>query len=166
MRYRLCVLAPSTVDVIRYAGGWLCDRVLAGWEVTVLVSDSEDVRPLRILGADAFDLVTALSARVGSPVPQAVAVAGELLESDARVREGLFEVLGRGRTEITLWGNCPAAIDSQLRVVRHEVSNAARTFKVQALRAAAQSADLADTSELFRSTLRSSVRPCDLVPAV
>ncbi len=37
-------------DAVRSAGGWLCDRVRAGWNVTVTVPDGADVRPLTILG--------------------------------------------------------------------------------------------------------------------
>ena len=37
LRYRLDVVAASAVDVVQSAGGWLYDRVMAGWEVTVLL---------------------------------------------------------------------------------------------------------------------------------
>ncbi|HWF27336.1 MAG TPA: hypothetical protein VG327_02980, partial [Mycobacterium sp.] len=50
LRYRLDVVAASTVDVVQSAGGWLYDRVMAGWEVTVLLPHSCDSRSLRILG--------------------------------------------------------------------------------------------------------------------
>ena len=51
MRYRLDVVAADVADVVRFAGGWLFDRAMAGWDVTVLVADHPDERPLRILGA-------------------------------------------------------------------------------------------------------------------
>src|ERR1700688_3322744 len=52
LRPRLAVLAPSVVEVVRSAGGWLFDRAMAGWNVTVITSDHSDSRPLQILGAD------------------------------------------------------------------------------------------------------------------
>ena len=30
MRYRLDVVAPSVAEAVRYAGGWMFDRVMAG----------------------------------------------------------------------------------------------------------------------------------------
>ena len=56
LRYRLDVVAASAVDVVQSAGGWLYDRVMAGWEVTVLLPHGCDTRPLRILGVRALDL--------------------------------------------------------------------------------------------------------------
>ena len=35
LKYRLDVVAASSADVVCSVGGWLYDRVLAGWEVTV-----------------------------------------------------------------------------------------------------------------------------------
>src|SRR3546814_1101974 len=39
MRYRLDVVAPTVAEVVRNAGGWLVDRAMAGWDVTVLRSE-------------------------------------------------------------------------------------------------------------------------------
>ena len=61
MRYRLDVVAPSVPEVVKHAGGWLVDRVMAGWDVTVLIDGEQDLRPLEILGVDTQDLETALS---------------------------------------------------------------------------------------------------------
>ena len=60
MRYRLDVVAPTVLDAVQYAGGWVYDRVMAGWDVTVLVANDDDVRPLKILGADTLDLESVL----------------------------------------------------------------------------------------------------------
>lgn len=56
LKYRLDVVANSVVDVVRSAGGWLYDRVAAGWEVTVLLPQHGDTRPLQILGVHALEL--------------------------------------------------------------------------------------------------------------
>ena len=52
MRYRLDVVAANAADAVRFAGGWMYDRVMAGWDVTVLVADRSDDRPLHILGVE------------------------------------------------------------------------------------------------------------------
>ena len=72
MRYRLDVVASSVVDVVRFAGGWLFDRAMAGWDVTVLLTDRRPPRdrPLQILGAQTLDLEHAL-ASVEDPSPSA-----------------------------------------------------------------------------------------------
>lgn len=54
-----CVLdlsAASAADLISIAGGWLCDRVMAGWTVTVWVPKLDDARSLAILGVTAREL--------------------------------------------------------------------------------------------------------------
>src|SRR5256885_3035465 len=56
LRYQLNVLAASAQDVVQWAGGWLCDRAKAGWDVNVILADGGDPRPLTILGATALDL--------------------------------------------------------------------------------------------------------------
>ena len=63
----MAALAPSMVDVVRSAGGWLFDRVMAGWDVTVITPDHSDSRPLQILGVRVRDLETTL-ARTADPV--------------------------------------------------------------------------------------------------
>src|SRR6516225_6432663 len=55
LRYRLDVVAVSAADVVASAGGWLYDRVMAGWEVTVLLPHGCDTRSLRILGVRVLD---------------------------------------------------------------------------------------------------------------
>ncbi len=55
MRYRLDVVARDVSEVVRFAGGWLVDRVMAGWDVTVLISADEDTRPLEILGVETHE---------------------------------------------------------------------------------------------------------------
>ena len=68
LRYRLDVVAASAADAVHSAGGWLYDRAMAGWEVTVLLPQSCDSRPLRILGVRAMDLEAGLD-RTGSATP-------------------------------------------------------------------------------------------------
>ena len=104
VRYRLDVVAADVVDVVRFAGGWLFDRAMAGWDVTVLVADHPDERPLQILGAQMLDLEDALASVGHRPPPQALAAAADLFGCDSRVRQGVLQALDQGVTEVTLWG--------------------------------------------------------------
>lgn len=166
MRYRLDVVAPTVAEVVRNAGGWLVDRVMAGWDVTVLITGDDDIRPLQILGVEIGDLETAMQLWEQRPHPQTVAVAAELFVSDARVREGVLGALDQGLTEVTLWGDSwPAELDSTVDSVQHELSAAARAFKAQALAAAGDTGTFGRT-EVFRCGIMSCPSvAADLVPA-
>jgi hypothetical protein len=164
MRYRLDVVAPTVLDAVMFAGGWIYDRVMAGWDVTVLIAADDDVRPLEILGAEVRDLETVLAAWEDRPHPQTVAVAAELFGSDARVHQHVLNALDQGATEVTLWGDrLPAELDDSVDSVQHHLSAAARAFKTQALAAADTDAAVSHT-ETFRCGMMVSVA-ADLVPA-
>jgi hypothetical protein len=170
MRYRLDVVASSVVDVVRFAGGWLFDRAMAGWDVTVLLTDladRPDDRPLQILGAQTLDLEYALAFVDTRPRPQALAAAADLFGCDSRVRQGVLQALDHGVTEVTLWGETwPAELDDSVGLVQHRLSMAAQIFKGQALAAAAVPVSSIGHIETFRSGLLAwpSVA-ADLVPA-
>lgn len=167
MRYRLDVVGPSVHDVVTFAGGFVVDRVMAGWDVTVLVDGAEDLRAMEILGVDVQDLEGALEMWADRPHPHTVAVASELFATDARVRRGVLEALDHGLTEVTLWGErCPAELDDTVDSVRHRLSAAARAFKAQALGVFGTGAVDVGDSETFRcgAMLRPSVA-ADLIPA-
>ncbi|MFF7939753.1 hypothetical protein ACFZC5_08590 [Nocardia gamkensis] len=169
LRYRLAVVAPSATEVIRHAGGWLFDRTTAGWEVTVLVADHANVRPLRILGATVLDLEQSLTTPVHDTWPTAVAVAAQTYRSDDRVRAGVLDCLDRGLTEVALWGvDLPAELEHRVDHAQHRMSVAARAFKSCALTAAGLPAEAVGASEAFRTgELRPPAYRCevDLVPA-
>ncbi len=172
MRYRLDVVSPSVPEVVMFAGGWLVDRVMAGWDVTVLIDGAEDLRPLEILGVATQDLESALEMWSDRPHPQTVAVAAELFSADARVRRGVLNALDQGLTEVTLWGeHCPEELDATVGSVRHQLSAAARAFKAQALAAidrgiGTSGQERAGDAEIFRCGVmaRPSVA-ADLIPA-
>jgi hypothetical protein len=153
LRYQLNVVASTTEDVVQSAGGWLCDRARAGWDVNVLVAGGGNPQPLAILGATARDLDESFvsmvrnASRVG-----ALAVSADLLAADVRVREEILRVLKRGLTEVVVWGNqWPAELGRQADPVQHRVSPAARAFKSHALVAADVSTDsITSTETLFR----------------
>lgn len=166
MRYRLDVVAPCVIDAVTFAGGWLVDRVMAGWDVTVLIGVDEDVRPLEILGVETMDLESVLAAWDDRPHPQTVAVAAQLFNADDRVRQGVLGALEQGHTEVTLWGDeCPG--DLSVDPVHHQLSAAARAFKAQALAAVNHpEAVMVGNTEAFRcGTMVSRSVPADLIPA-
>jgi hypothetical protein len=166
MRYRLDVVASTVAEAVRFAGGWLFDRVMAGWDVTVIVADRGDDRPLHILGAEALDLEAAIALTGQRPLPQTLAVATDLFRSDPRVREGVLKALNHGLTEVTLWGETwPDELDN-VDSVQHRLSAAARAFKAKALAAAAGTAPSAEGTESFLSGAMACPRvAADLVPA-
>jgi hypothetical protein len=165
MRYRLDVVAPTVLDAVRFAGGWVYDRVMAGWDVTILISSDEDARPLEILGAEVRDLESVLASWQDRPHPQTVAVAGDLFAVDSRVREHVLNALDQGATEVTLWGDSlPAELDESVDWVQHRLSAAARAFKAQALAAANDPGGLVGHTETFRCGMMASVA-ADLIPA-
>lgn len=166
MRYRLDVVAPSVAEAVRAAGGWMFDRVMAGWDVRVLVSDGRDDRALQILGADGADLESALQLGERGEHPHALAVAAELYGSDARVRAGVRRALEHGQTEVTLWGeHRPSDLDRNVDPVVHQLSVAARAFKAQALAALDRTGSI-DRTEFFHSGAAACCpEAMDLLPA-
>lgn len=139
MRYRFDIVGRSVVDVVMAAGGWLYDRATAGWDVTVMILDAPentDTRPLQILGAKVLDLAAVLTQWEHWPHPQTIAVCAEMFDGHAQVRQGVIDALDHSRTEVTLWGDVPAELHSDVDARQHRLSAAARAFKAQALRAA------------------------------
>ncbi|GAA3204551.1 hypothetical protein [Actinocorallia longicatena] len=149
MRRRLVVIATDPADVVRYAGGWLFDRALAGWDVRVLTDVRADTRPLRILGARPFDLESALAAPVRGPRPDAFGVSAELYATDPRVRDLVRDGLDWGVSDCRLWSEHWCGMDGE-DTERHRLSAAARAFKTHALLAAAAPLSDAVPTESFR----------------
>jgi hypothetical protein len=151
LRPRLTAIAPSTVEVVRSAGGWLFDQVMAGWDVTVLTADHGDSRPFKILGARVRDLEAILALPLVGECLQAVAVRADLYESDERVRGMVHRAIGEGQADIRFWGDFryeePGARADR---VSHRLSFAAQAFKAQALAAAAASAEPAGMAGVVR----------------
>jgi hypothetical protein len=151
LRFRLNVLSPTVTDVVYCIGGWLFDRSMLGWEVTVLTTDQHDARALRILGASAVDLECVLSGRANMPPCDAISVSAGLYRTDNRVRRHLKR-LDRRKSEFTLWDRdwpgTPAAAPPSSQpstayagrslIVEHRLSLAAQRFKSHALAAVDQ----------------------------
>jgi hypothetical protein len=162
MRPGLTAFAPSVVEVVRSAGGWLFDRAMAGWDVTVITPDHSDSRPLQILGVRVRDLETTLAMPVLGPCLSAIAVRSDLYDCDARVRRMVLTAFDGGLAEIRFWGDLlPEDLDGTADPVWHRLSVAARAFKVEALAAAAAAADPNEDIEVFR---RGEVRQPSAAP--
>lgn len=160
-------MAPSVADAVRFAGGWLFDQVMDGWDVTVLTADHADPRPARILGARTHDLDDALSRPVWGPCVQSIAVRAELYGGDPRVRRMVLTTLDGGMSEVRLWGEgCPEDVGAA-GPWHHRLSVAARAFKAQALAAADIPADPGEVTEVFRLGLagRPSLIPVETAHA-
>jgi hypothetical protein len=150
LRYRLDVVAVSTGDAVCAAGGWIYDRVMAGWEVTVLLPHGWDARPLRILGVTAVDLESWFT----RPGGQGLAVSAEAFTADPTVQARVLKALQHRSTEVALWGDgWPLEVSRGVTRVQHVLSGAARVFKDCALRAAGLGCDAVDSTEtLLRDT--------------
>jgi len=149
-KYRLKVRACDVTDVVRSAGGWLFDRALAGWDVTIVLTHGGDVRPLQILGVN-----TAHQEPDDEPSAprraRSLAVSSAVAATDPQTRDDVLHALKRGLTEVTLWGDSwPAGLESSVESVEHVLSGAARAFKAQAL-AALGSAEQVGPVETFRN---------------
>ena len=135
-RYRLHVVAPSVAEAVASAGGLIFDRAMAGWDVTVMVAGEIDDRPIRILGAKAENLSTALASRGEAGHPRALAVATDVVAGSEAVRRDLVAACHATTIDILLWGGqCPAELDCEITPVGHQPSVAANIFKAHALAA-------------------------------
>lgn len=164
-RYRLDVIAASVGDVVQSAGGWLFDRAMAGWDVTLHIVEQSDSRPLQILGIDANSLDETLGSPAAWPAGHSVAVAADVFTTHARVRKNAARALERGLTEVTLWGdNWPPELNRRAEAVQHRLSAAARAFKAHAMTAAGIPSDSIAPTETFRSSRRHPPYEPDLFP--
>lgn len=156
-RYRLEVLAPSVVEVVESVGGWLFDRAMAGWQVTVLLeSTREDPLPIHILGGEVATLDAVPHRDWYRTSPDSLAVAADLCSRDHRVRRKVQLALNCRRNEVALWGQTwPAELNSvvQLDKVEYRLSIAARAFKTRALAAAARPVEALPVVEVIRCNL-------------
>lgn len=165
VRYRFDIVGHSVLDVVTCAGGWLYDRATAGWDVTVMIDDAEDTRPLQILGARVLDLDSVLTEWEHWPHPQTIAVCAQMFDGHARVRQGVIDALEHSSTEVTLWGDVPAELDSDVDARQHRLSAAARAFKAQALRAAGVDRGAGHAWDAHIETFRCGPAKCASVAA-
>jgi hypothetical protein len=156
VKYHLDVVASSPADVVCSAGGWLYDRVRAGWQVNVLLPQPCDTRPLQILGVHAAELDAQIAPASTGCATRGLAVSADMFDSDTRIRREVLKALDRRMTEVTLWHDgWPLAVGHRTTTVVHVLSAAARAFKRHALTAAGIPNAVGPTE-----TLRSDMKAC------
>jgi hypothetical protein len=165
IKYRLDVIASSPADVVCFVGGWLYDRVRAGWDVTVLLPPHCDSRPLQILGMQAADLdVRALPASTEGAA-RGLAVSADMFAADERIRRTVLSALDRWMTEVTLWQeDWPLVVGHRTTPVQHVLSDAARAFKRHALAAAGIPGTVGPTETLLSDMKASLPVSSELIP--
>lgn len=157
-RYQLTVVASSIADLVGSAGGWMCDKARAGWDVKVVLTDDDDTRPVAILGASHVEAelsdVMKMAARGG-----ALAISASVL-ADERIRAGVLGLVKRGLTQVTVWGqDWPIEFSRKADPVEHRLSAAARAFKAHALGATTASKGPVAGTETLYSLGPDALRP-------
>jgi hypothetical protein len=163
--YRLDVVASSPADVVASIGGWLYDRMRAGWDVNVLLPQRCDSRALEILGIQVADLDWETLSADTDYAARGLAVSADMFASDARARQEVLSALDRWMTEVTLWhDDWPLTVGHRTATVQHVLSAAARAFKRHALAADGIPGRVGPT-ETLRSDMKASL-PVDseLIP--
>lgn len=164
-KYQLRVNARDAADVVRHAGGWLIDRSMAGWDVTVVLTRECDTLPLRILGVNSR--VEPLDGDSEAPLRSlSLAASAQALADDDDLRAEIVSAMRRGLGDVTVWGDAPGEPIPGTESVDHVLSAAARAFKARALLAAGLS-DAVEPVETFRSrTVALPAGYSDLTPSV
>ncbi|MGI5219839.1 hypothetical protein [Nocardia sp. CA-290969] len=152
LRHRLAIVAPNTVDAVQYAGGFIFDRMMGGWEVVAVLTEHDDVRPLEILGATVLDLTTAMASPVHDTWPESVLLAPDVFVSHEWVRKGALDCLDKGLAELSVWGDdLPDELARRVATAHHRLSTAAQAFKRCALAAAGIPERADEAVETFHS---------------
>lgn len=145
--YRLHVMASTVAEAACAAGGMIFDRAMAGWQVTVLVPGKSDGRPIAILGAS----MVALDEAIGDPIcaPDAVVHCSDVPQlNDSATPVAVWTQRNRG-CWVAVQKNRPGAAGPAMA---HDLSSAARSFKLCALEAAGRAAFCGAGRENFRWT--------------
>jgi len=134
IRHRFDIHASSVAAVVRAAGGWIFDRAMEGWDIRVTVPCPDDVRPLRILGAD-----------VASAGRRTVDI--EHLHHDPVICRCSAASWKEPAAQAVLWESGWSAQARNVRVdeLEHRLSSAALAFKACALNAAGTESEVRPT---------------------
>jgi hypothetical protein len=134
--YRLEVFTPSVREAVGEAGGWIVDKVLAGWTVTVITDEADNgARAVKILGSQVSVHSALLDATC--PPPYAIALTSTFSAEEGRLQTFISQTLGNHATELRLIGTRPTRPrDFVLLPTTHLLSPAARAFKAHSLAAA------------------------------
>ena len=148
--YRLLVLGVDVPDLVSHAGGLVYDSVRAGLAVEICLETFDDDRALRILGAGARVLPDAFDVEHW---PDAVYFAAELHERNPRVRRLVTDAARRHSADVVAWGGAQWLAAGPRLEVAHRLSSAAQVFKLHALLAVGDTAQISPV-EPFHSDQR------------
>ncbi|TVX99339.1 hypothetical protein FPV58_18935 [Mycolicibacterium porcinum] len=148
------VTTDEVGELVTSAGGWICDRIRTGWDVTVSVEEPCDVRPLHILGVTAVVVGQPFDSVSRPEEIAAVAFPSRTFDQNEPLRAEVVGVLDRGAAEVTTWGSVPSEIDGRVRRHQYQLSDVARAFKTYAVAAAWLPAESVGATEaLYTSRL-------------
>lgn len=160
LQYQLNVVAGDVAEVVSGIGGWLFDRAMAGWRVSVASDEGGDERALRILGLKAVDLEGLWRPAESDSV--AVTVIGA-----SRLEPGDHGLAWRGaRVDVVFAGaHGPDGLGGGLDRVQYRPSAAALAFKSHALAVAgADPGPACRVETLLRCERSTGLLDADLVP--
>ena len=157
LQYELNVVAADVAAMVSAIGGWLFDRAMAGWRVSVAADACTDERALRILGLKAVDL-NGLWQSTDVDAVAMTAIGTDRFESGDHAR-----TMRRSGAGVVFFGapGPGGAVDR----VQYRPSAAALAFKSHAL--AVAGADPGSTGQvetLFRDGRSAGLLEADLVP--
>ena len=150
-RYQLCVVAHDVAELVDLAGGWMCDRALAGWDLSVALPEPYDLRPLQIIGVTTLLSHQRFASINDGDTTTSIAVTPGIVENNDHIRGVVLRALDQPAIEVTFWGpSIPSDLHGQLARRQYRLSGAARAFKAQALAAAAvPAAAISPTEDLY-----------------
>lgn len=157
LQYELNVVAADVAAMVSAIGGWLFDRAMAGWRVSVAADACTDERALRILGLKAVDL-TGLWQSTEADAVAMTAIGTDRFESGDPVRRS-------GAGVVFFGAHGPDGPSGAVDRVQYRPSAAALAFKSHAL--AVAGADPGSTGQvetLFRYGRSAGLLEADLVP--
>jgi len=131
----------------------MCDRTLAGWDVSVALSAPHDLRPLQILGVTTLVTHQRFESINDSGATTSIAITPSVFENNDHIRRVVLQALDQPDIEVTFWGpSIPSHLHVQLARRQYRLSGAARAFKAHALAAAAVPGAAINATEDMYST--------------
>lgn len=160
LRYELNVVAVDAAAMVSGIGGWLFDRAMAGWRVSVTADVHTDERALQILGLRAVELSGAQPSG-GEEAVVLTAVAADRLEST----EDRFTLHRPGGDVVLFGAHGRDRLGDTVQPVQYRPSAAALAFKAYALGVAGVEREpVARVETLFRCGRTAGLFDADLVP--
>lgn len=144
--YSLDVVAPDVAAIVSGIGGWLCDRIRAGWKVRIVLENASNADALQILG-HFHAPSTSIRRDDGEPAPSAIAIHEGLLAESPAVQGLLIEFLNQSIGEVVVFGERSTARRQGFTGLSYTLSPAARAFKCHARRAVGLSSSIGDEVE-------------------